>query len=78
MTSLVQWEGLKTTTAPQSACWPSMVGRLYLGWQTLLREGVPVAFRYFLMVHFAENLSKQKARLTWKVESVQTKCGLGV
>lgn len=75
MTSLVQWEGLKTTTEPQSACWPSMVGRHYLGRQTLLREGVPVAFREFLMVHFVENLSKQKTRLTWKVKVCKPSVG---
>lgn len=78
MTSLARQEGFQTTAAPQSACWPSVVGKLDLGWQVLLREGVSLAFRDFLMIHFVENLSKQKTRLTWKVENMQTKCGLGM
>lgn len=44
----------------------------------LLREEVSLAFRDFLMIHFVEYLSKQKTRLTWKVENVQTKCELGM
>lgn len=47
-----------------------MEGKLYLGRQILLREGVSLAFKDVLMIHFVENLSKQKIRLTWKVENV--------
>lgn len=73
---MLSGKGLKAT-APQSVCWP-VEGKLYLSRQTLLREGVSLAFRDFLMIHFVENLFKQKIRLTWKVENVQTRCGLGM